>query len=113
MKRCLMLDLRDDPQAIQAYEELHQSVWPEVQEQFSAHGVLSVEIYRLGTRLCMLMETDDARFDQEAFQQAQLNNERVQEWERLMWRFQVPTPWTPQGQKWIEAQCIYQFKATL
>lgn len=111
MKTCLMLDLHDDEQAIQEYERLHQQVWPEVEAQFAEYGVVSIDIYRLGTRLCMVMETDDDRFDAAAFQQAQHDDARVQEWETLMWRFQAPTPWTPAGEKWVEAKRIYQFQA--
>lgn len=110
MKKCMMLDLRDDEQLIKEYESLHQQVWPEVQAQFSGYGVLSIDIYRLGTRLCMVMEADDGCFDAAAFKQAQQSNSKVQEWERLMWRFQAPTPWTPEGEKWVEALCIYQFR---
>lgn len=111
MKKCMMLDLHDDEQLIKEYESLHQHVWPEVQAQFSEYGVLSIDIYRLGTRLCMVMETDDGCFDAAAFKQAQQSNSKVQEWEQLMWRFQAPTPWTPEGGKWVEALCIYQFRA--
>ena len=57
------------------------------------------------------METDDSRFDGEAFSAAQNNDPRVQEWETLMWRFQLSTPWTPAGEKWVEAKNIYQFNA--
>ncbi len=110
MKKCMMLDLRDDEQLIKEYESLHQQVWPEVQAQFSENGVLSIDIYRLGTRLCMVMEADDGCFDAAAFKQAQQSNSKVQEWERLMWRFQAPTPWTPEDEKWVEALCIYQFR---
>lgn len=111
MKRCMMLDLKDDEQAIQEYERLHQQVWPEVEAQFKSFGVLSIDIYRLGTRLCMVMQTDDDVFEAQALQAAQENDPRVQEWETLMWRFQAPTPWTPTGEKWIEAKSIYQFSA--
>ncbi|WP_308217697.1 L-rhamnose mutarotase [Paenalcaligenes niemegkensis] len=107
----MMLDLKNDEQAIQEYERLHQQVWPEVEAQFKNFGVLSVDIYRLGTRLCMVMQTDDSLFDQYAFQAAQDSDPRVQEWETLMWRFQSPTPWTPAGEKWMEAKSIYQFCA--
>lgn len=111
MKTCMMLDLKDDEQAIQEYERLHQQVWPEVEAQFLEFGVLSIDIYRLGTRLCMVMETDDACFNPALFQAAQESDPRVQEWEKLMWRFQSPTPWTPAGEKWVAAQSIYQFNA--
>ena len=60
MRQCLALDLRDDPGLIARYEAHHRAVWPEVLAHLRAHGVRELEIFRLGTRLVMLMETDDA-----------------------------------------------------
>jgi L-rhamnose mutarotase len=59
-----------------------------------------MEIFRLGTRLVMIMDTDDARFDPQQMAAAEATNPRVREWEALMWRFQAATPWTPDGMKW-------------
>ena len=60
MRQCLMLDLRDDPVLIEEYEA---PSGPEVAAHMRAHGVTSMQIFRLGTRLCMVMDTDDAIFD--------------------------------------------------
>jgi L-rhamnose mutarotase len=63
MRYALALDLRDDLGLIQQYETYHRDVWPEVIAHLRNHGVLGVEIFRLCTRLLMLMETDDEAYD--------------------------------------------------
>lgn len=100
MRYALALDLHDDVQLIEEYERFHREVWPEVITHLRSHGVLGIEIFRLGTRLFMLLDTDDEKYDAVRLAAASLNTPRIQEWEDLMWRFQVPTPWTPAGQKW-------------
>lgn len=107
MKRCLMLDLKDDPDGIARYEELHREIWPEVASHLREQGVTDMLIFRLGTRLCMLMETDDQRYEAQRMAHAEAANPRIAEWEALMWQFQSPTPWTPKGRKWTEALCIF------
>ena len=61
MRYALALDLHDDVQLIEEYERFHRAVWPEVIVHLRQHGVLGMEIYRLGTRLFMVLDTDDAR----------------------------------------------------
>ena len=112
MRRCLMLDLRDDEQAIRDYEGWHRRVPPEVVAHLRGQGITSLQIYRLGTRMCMFMETDDAVFSADKMAAAEAADPRIQAWERLMWRFQAPTPWTPAGQKWTSAERIYDLEMT-
>lgn len=112
MRHCLMLDLKDDPALIAQYEAHHRAVWPEVLRHLADSGVTSMEIYRLGTRLCMLMETDDERFDAQRMARAQAEDPRLAAWETLMWNFQAPTPWTPAGEKWVRAERIFDFERT-
>jgi len=107
MRYCLALDLQDDPALIQEYEQYHRKIWPEIAAHLRQQGVCAMEIYRLGTRLVMLMETDDAVYSPERMAQAARGNPRVQEWEALMWRFQAPTPWTPAGEKWVPMSEIF------
>lgn len=111
MRHCLMLDLKDDPALIEEYEAHHRAVWPEVKAHLHSQGVTGMEIFRLGTRLCMVMETDDARFDAERMSQAEATDERLLAWETLMWRFQAATPWTPPGRKWVPATRIFDLVA--
>jgi len=111
LRYCLLLDLKDDPALIEQYEAHHRQIWPEVKEHLHRQGVTGMEIYRLGTRLCMVMETDDARFDAERMARAQTDDPRLGAWEALMWQFQAPTPWTPSGQKWVAATRIFDLAA--
>jgi L-rhamnose mutarotase len=102
-----MLDLRDDPALIDEYEARHREIWPEVASHLRAHGVTRMQIFRLGTRLCMIMDTDDAVFDADRMAQAAATDPRLIDWEAQMWRYQVPTPWTPAGTKWAVAEPIF------
>src|SRR5690349_6361328 len=107
MRYCLALELKDDSELIARYEAFHRDVWPEVVRHIRGHGVTGMEIYRLGTRLFMIMETDDARYDAQLMAQAALTDPSVHRWETLMWEFQAPTPWTPAGQKWVPMDRIF------
>jgi L-rhamnose mutarotase len=111
MRYCLALDLKQDPELIEQYEAHHRAVWPEIIEHLRRHGISGMDIFRLGTRLVMIMETDDAVYDPQRMAAAERDNPRIQEWEALMWRFQAPTPWTPQGQKWIPMKQIFNLPA--
>jgi L-rhamnose mutarotase len=110
MRYALALDLRDDTGLIEQYEAYHREVWPEVVAHLREHGVVGLEIFRLGTRLFMLMETDDAIYDPARLAAAVDDRPRVREWETLMWRFQLPTPWTPAGQKWTPLTRIFNLR---
>jgi L-rhamnose mutarotase len=110
MRHALTLDLRDDPVLIEQYEIHHKQVWPDVLSHLRRHGVLDMEIYRLGTRLFMWMETDDAIYDPVGFAAAARASPRVCEWEALMWRFQAPTRWTPPGEKWVPMPRLFSLR---
>ncbi|MBV9986902.1 MAG: L-rhamnose mutarotase [Chitinophagaceae bacterium] len=104
---CLALDLVDDPTLIAEYEQWHREVWPEIIESISSSGIGSMEIYRAGNRLFMIMEVDDA-FSFERKSQADAGNPKVQEWEQLMWKFQQPLPFAKPGEKWVLMKKIFQ-----
>lgn len=112
MKRyCLALDLVDDPSLIAEYENWHKSenAWPEIQKSILDSGITSMEIYRTGNRLFMIMETADSfSFDRKSAMDN--SNPKVQEWEQLMWKFQQPLPWAKQGEKWILMDKIFELK---
>lgn len=107
MRHLLALDLKDDPALIAQYQAHHRRIWPEIAAHLRRHGVLGMEIYRLGARMAMVMETDDAVYDPAAMAAATENDPKVREWEELMWRYQAPTPWTPAGQKWTPMEKIF------
>jgi L-rhamnose mutarotase len=103
----LALDLVDDAQKIAEYEQAHQVIWPEVRDHLYAQGVVDMEIYRLGTRLFMVMEVNPAVYSAEAMALASRANPVIVKWEDLMWTYQVPTPWTPAGDKWVPMTRIF------
>lgn len=111
MLHVLMLDLQSDAALIAQYEAHHRSVWPEVEAHLARQGVLSMTIHRLGTRMVMLMQTDDARYDAERMERASQTDPVLVQWETLMWTFQAPTPWTPAGRKWTPLQGIFDWRA--
>ncbi|NNF34859.1 MAG: L-rhamnose mutarotase [Saprospiraceae bacterium] len=104
---CYALDLKNDPDLINEYEKHHRSVWPEIVESIKDSGINEMEIYRVGNRMFMVMETDD-NFDFERKKEADLNNETVQEWERLMWKYQAPLSFAKEGEKWIRMKQIFK-----
>jgi len=108
MKRyCLTLDLKDDPKLIEEYEEHHRNVWPEIKRSIKEAGIVNMEIYRLGTRLFMIMEVNgDFNFDKKS--KSDLENNKVQEWEKLMWKYQQPLPAATKGEKWMLMKKIFE-----
>jgi L-rhamnose mutarotase len=108
MKRfALALDLKNDEKLIAEYEEYHKEIWPEISASIKDSGITSMEIYRFGNRLFMIMETsDDFSFDKKSI--ADKNNEKVQEWETLMWNFQQPMPGSLPGEKWVLMDKIFE-----
>ncbi|HEX7847881.1 MAG TPA: L-rhamnose mutarotase [Chitinophagaceae bacterium] len=110
MKRySLALDLKDDEELIRQYEEHHQAVWPEIKESLASAGILEMEIYRIGTRLFMIMETTD-EFSFEAKGRADKENGKVIEWEELMSTYQQVLPQAKPGEKWLLMKNIFQWK---
>lgn len=106
---CLALDLVDDAEHIAEYQRLHQHIWPEVATHLRQHGIVNMEIYRLGNRLCMVMEVNE-QFNAQDFAQASEQDPQIQRWEALMWQFQRPTPWTPAGEKWVAMARIFSLQ---
>lgn len=97
---CQALDLVDNPDLIKEYEIIHQRIWPEVARHIRSIGVEDMQIWRLGTRLFMIMDVNEAYCPEKAAD-IEKDNPILVEWEQKMWRFQAPTPWTPKGEKWI------------
>ena len=108
---CLALDLVDDPSLIVEYKHWHRSEngWPEIRKSILDAGILNMEIYCIGNRLFMIMDTDDT-FSFERKSAMDAGNAKVQEWEKLMWNFQKPLPWAKEGEKWVLMEKIFQLQ---
>jgi L-rhamnose mutarotase len=107
MKRyCLTVDLVDNPEMISEYEGYHKQIRPEIEKSIRDAGITVMDIYRLGNRLFMIMETeDDFSFEKKAEMDAA--NEKVQEWEQLMWKYQQALPEAKPGEKWVLMNQIF------
>jgi len=105
-KFCLALDLKEDQKLIEEYKKLHQNVWPEIIKSIKDSGINVLDIYCSGNRLFMIIEADaDFTFDKKS--QMDADNEKVQEWETLMWKFQEALPWAKPGEKWVVMDKIF------
>ena len=68
-----------------------------------------MEIYRYETRLFMIMDVND-NFSFEKKNKLDKQNEKVQRWEKLMWRYQEPLPGSAEGEKWKLMNTIFELK---
>ena len=103
---CLALDLVNDEKLIAEYEAYHRNIWPEIRNSIVDAGITSMEIYRTGNRLFMIMETDDS-FSFEKKGAMDDGNPEVQEWEQLMWTYQQALPMAAPGEKWVIMKQIF------
>lgn len=102
----LALDLKDDPALIAEYERHHERIWPEIEASIREAGITGMEIYRLGNRLFMVMETtDDFDFSKKAA--ADAANPTVQKWETMLWTYQQALPLARPGEKWLLMEKIF------
>lgn len=106
-KYALALDLKDDPKLIEEYEEYHKKTWPEITTSIKNSGIENLEIYRVGNRMFMIMEVNDS-FSFERKSKMDSFNPKVEEWERLMWKYQKALPMAKPDEKWILMKKIYQ-----
>lgn len=102
-RQVFLLDLRDDSVAA-AYEAHHQpgGVPRGVLDDIMVAGITSMQIYRLGTRLVMITESDVA-----ADAAPRVASQASRDWEALMDSYQRPIPGGPQSEKWRSAELIF------
>jgi len=107
MKRyCLALDLKEDEALINEYEQLHKAVAPEIIESITSAGITVMDIYRVGNRLFMIMETtDDFSFHEK--DKMDKANPKVQVWENQVWKYQQALPFAKPGEKWVLMEQIF------
>jgi L-rhamnose mutarotase len=107
---CLALDLKEDPKLIAEYKRHHEKIWPEITESIKRAGIVDMEIYVLGARMLMIMEVEeDFSFERKA--QVDAKNPKVQEWEKLMWKFQKALPEAKPGEKWLLMERIFKLES--
>lgn len=107
------LDLKDDPDVIEKYDEYHRNVWPEILRGAAGSGVRSQRIWRAGNRLFMLVEVDDDYDWQREFARYMEETPRAREWDTLMRTFQQPAPSAGPGDWWTPIPEVYNLNEQL
>ena len=105
------LDLNDDPALIQEYKNYHKpgNVWKEVIQSLHDSGINEMEIFLSGYHLFMIIEVD-SNFSLQKKSSMDMDNPKVQEWERLMQsKFQRALPWTNEL-KWMEMERVFNLE---
>ena len=95
------MDLKDDPELIAEYKRRHSQAeaWPEIQAGIREVGILDMQIFILGTRLVMIVETPiDFEWNRAMARLATLP--RQQEWEDYMAIFQKCAKGATSDEKW-------------
>ncbi len=107
MKRyCQTLTLRDDPEMIEKYVEVHSHVWPEIIAGQHEVGILSMEIYRHGRSLFMICDTVDS-FDWDRDMAKLATLPRQAEWEAYVSKFQGCSATASSAEKWQMMEQIF------
>lgn len=112
MRHCFCLDLKNNPDLIAEYEQYHRNVWPEVLHSLRHAGIHSAQIYRWTYRLFMILETEpDFSFEEK--NRIDQENQKVKEWEELMWNYQQSLPGVVDGSKWQQMKEIFSLEKQL
>ena len=98
---CQTLDLKDDPALIAEYLKRHSQAeaWPEIIAGIREVGILEMELYILGTRLVMIVETPPD-FEWESAMAKLATLDRQAEWEDYMSVFQMARAGASSAEKW-------------
>ena len=106
---CKTLSLKDDAQLIEDYKRVHapNAAWPEITQGMKDVGIIEMEIYILGNRLFMIMDTV-ADFDHERAMAELATKPRQSEWEAYVSRFQQTSAEATADEKWQLMERIYK-----
>ena len=98
---CQTLNLKENPELIAEYRKRHQkeNAWPEILAGIKEVGILEMEIYIVGSRLFMIVETP-LDFDWTTAMERLSTLPRQQEWEDYMSMFQQAAEGASSAEKW-------------
>ena len=109
---CQTMDLKDNPELIAEYVKRHSEAeaWPEIRAGIREVGILEMEIYILGTRLFMIVETP-LDFDWETAMARLATLPRQAEWEAYMSIFQQADATATSAEIWqLMDRMFYLYK---
>ena len=98
---CQTMDLCDNAELIRKYKEAHDRdhFWDEIKQGIRSVGILEMEIYILGTRLFMIVETP-LDFDWDSAMARLATLPRQEEWEAYVAQFQQCNENATSDEKW-------------
>ena len=105
---CQTLNLKDDLKLIALYKKAHseECAWPEILAGIREVGILEMEIYILGTKLFMIVETPlNFNWDEAMAKLAKLP--RQNEWEDYVSSFQDTKKGSTSSEKWNLMERIF------
>ena len=103
------LRLEDDPRLIEEYKKVHrpENTWQEITQGMIDVGILDMEIYIMGSRLFMIMDTRP-EIDHDRAMAELASKPRQSEWETFVSRFQKTSSDASADEKWQLMECIYK-----
>ena len=106
---CKTLELRNDAVLIAAYKKAHSKgqAWPEITQGMREVGILDMEIYLIGTRLFLIMDTVPD-FNHDSAMTELAKKPRQSEWEAHMAQFQNTSAEATADEKWQLMERIYK-----
>lgn len=106
---CKILTLKNDPELIRQYCEVHamNNGWPEISQGMKEVGIIDMEIYLHDNILFMIMDTV-ADFDHTKAMTELALKPRQKEWEMYVSKFQNAGADADAGKKWVLMERIYE-----
>ena len=106
------LDLKDDERLIAEYENYHKSnmAWPEILAGIKQCNILEMDIYRVGNRLLMVLETNE-EFNLARDFKLMGTLPKQKEWAELMLNFQQRLPFAKEDEHWVLMKQIFNLNA--
>lgn len=104
----LTINLKDDPNIIEQYKVYHREAWSETLAGLKAVGITKMNIYLIGRRLFMAIETVD-NFDIERdFPRYLEQHPKCREWDELMRTFQEPVDEAQPNEWWAQMEPVFE-----
>ena len=102
------MDLKDEPELIARYRRAHseEESWPEIREGIRQVGILEMEVYIIGHRLVMVVETP-IDFDWDTAMSRLATLPRQAEWEAFVAQFQKCDADATSDEKWQMMERIF------
>jgi len=106
---CKVLQLKDDPELIEKYKEVHkpENIWPIIGKGIREVGILDMEIYIHGNTVFMIMDTVPG-FDHDTAMKELAKKPMQKEWEEYVSAFQNAGTKSDTPEKWELVERIFE-----